>query len=191
MENLVLIITVLSFGLVTAQEQAIITPNTQQVTWQGKAAVGGYAPMGTLDIKSATLNFTEQRIDALEIIIDMASLQQENKQLEGHLREKDFFHVNKYPTAVFTLNEPFEVTSQEITLTGTMTLKKEAIVENIVAQIAKEGNKIFIHFDHTMDRTEYGITYNSLSFFKKLKENAIADQFTIKGELVFEIAAEN
>lgn len=187
MKKLILIITVLSVGLVAAQEQAIITPNTQQVTWQGKAAVGGYAPIGTLDIKSATLNFTEQRMDALEIIIDMTSLQQENKQLEGHLKEKDFFHVKNYPTAVFKLNEPLEIASQEIVLTGYMHIKEKTIVENIAAKISKEGTKIFIQFDHTMNRTDYGIIYNSLSFFKKLKENAIADEFTIKGELIFEV----
>lgn len=37
-----------------------------------------------------------------------------------------------------------------------------------------------------MDRTQYGVNHNSPSIFKRLKEDAIADEFVLKGELIFQ-----
>ena len=44
---------------------------------------------------------------------------------------------------------------------------------------------ISITFNHKMDRTTYGVNYNSPSIFKSLKENVIADDFTLKASLTF------
>ncbi|MFT5617313.1 MAG: hypothetical protein ACI85I_000529 [Arenicella sp.] len=37
-----------------------------------------------------------------------------------------------------------------------------------------------------IDRTKFGITYNSPSYFEKMKDQAIADEFTISFNWVFE-----
>ncbi len=115
----------------------------------------------------------------------MTSLYQENKQLSGHLRAKDFFHVKKHKTAVFTIEEPLEVTSKNCILNGTMTIKDTSNKEQVKVTITMQEGIISIAFDHKMDRTTYGINYNSPSIFKSLKENVIADDFTLKGALAF------
>lgn len=172
-------------SLLLSQNTYTITQDSKILIWGGKAAVGGYAPEGTLQIKNAIITYENNTISALEIQVDMRSLDQENKQLTGHLRAKDFFHVKKYKTAVFTLEQPIEVTTENCILKGTMTIKDTSNKEQIKAQITMQGDTIILQFDHKMDRTVYGVTYNSPSIFKSLKENVIADDFTLKGTLIF------
>lgn len=168
-----------------SQDTYTISEDSKTLIWGGKAAVGGYAPEGTLHIKNAAIIYENSTISTLEIQVDMTSLDQENKQLSGHLRAKDFFHVKKYKTAIFTLDEPAEVTAGNGVLKGTMTIKDTSNKEQVKATITMQGDTITVTFNHTMDRTVYGVTYNSPSIFKSLKENVIADDLTLRGTLVF------
>lgn len=171
--------------LLCSQNIYTIKKNSNILTWGGKAAVGGYAPEGTLQIQKATISYENNIITALEIIVDMTSLYQENKQLSGHLRDKDFFHVKKYKIATFILSEPTDISSGICTLSGMMTIKNAQNKEQIKATVVMQEGIISITFNHNMDRTTYGVNYNSPSIFKSLKENVIADDFTLKGSLVF------
>jgi len=178
-----LFLSISSFLL--GQDAYTITKDTNTLTWGGKAAVGGYAPEGTLQIQDATITCENNTITSLEIIVNMTSLYQENKRLSGHLRDKDFFHVKKYKTATFTLSEPVDISSNTCILNGIMAIKDAQNKEAVKATITVQDGNISITFNHTMDRTVYGVTYNSPSIFKSLKENVIADDFTLKGTLVF------
>ena len=184
MKKLFIYLIILNCAIASAQETAQNTDD-QQLTWKGEAAVGGYSPEGTLDIISAKITYTSEQIESLEIVVDMKSLQQENKQLEGHLKEKDFFHVNKYPKALFVLNEPATITNGKAKLKGTFTIKSTSLKEVICATVQLNKTGMVISFEQVMDRTQYGITYNSPSVFEKIKENAIADDFLLKGTLIF------
>lgn len=171
--------------LLLSQNTYTITKDSKTLIWGGKAAMGGYAPEGTIQIQDATITYENNTITSLEIIVDMTSLYQENKQLAGHLRDKDFFHVKKYKTAIFTLEEPINIADGNYILKGTMTIKDKSNKEQVKANITMRGDSITISFDHSMNRTVYGVTYNSPSIIKSLKENVIADDFTLKGTLVF------
>ncbi|MDC8002971.1 YceI family protein [Aureisphaera galaxeae] len=169
----------------TAQAQTFQITDSQTLTWQGKAAVGGYTPEGTLEIESASFSITNETIEALTVTIDMNTLEQENTQLRNHLRDKDFFHIAEYPTATFQLSNASKIVEGKALLTGKMTIRGITQTETIEAAIEQMGDQIFLTFEHTMDRTDYDVIYNSPSFFKKLKDQAIADDFVLKGKLVF------
>lgn len=163
----------------------------QQIQWTGHAAVGGYAPEGTLKISQADLMIDRERIVELSFEIDMSSLEQENKQLQGHLREEDFFDVNRYPRAKFQLSIPCLIEEQSLQLMGNMTIKSTTLEERVPVSIKRMGHSVILKFEHSMDRTRYGITYNSPTVFEKIKENAIADQFEIKGLIRFNAVEEH
>lgn len=172
-------------SLLLSQDIYTITKQSNTLTWGGKAAVGGYAPEGTLQIQNATITYENNTITALKIIVDMTSLYQENKRLAEHLRDKDFFHVKKYKIATFVLSEPVDISSNTCILNGMMTIKETQNKEAVKATVTIQDGNITISFNHKMDRTTYGINYNSPSIFKSLKENVIADDFTLKGNLIF------
>ncbi len=160
--------------------------DVQVLTWGGKAAAGSYAPKGTLEVKNIASEIEGSTIKALKVIIDMKSLSQENERLTKHLKEKDFFHVKKYPEATFELTNPFIVGTDSI-FSGMMTIKNKTQKELIPITVLIQDRMLSITFNHTMNRIDYGITYNSPSVFEKIKENAITDEITLKGTLSIQI----
>jgi polyisoprenoid-binding protein YceI len=159
----------------------------QKITWIGKAAVGGYAPEGSLQILNASATVENDKITSLRIVIDMKTLEQENKQLRDHLRQEDFFHVERFPVATFILTKPISIESEQTELIGEMTIRGKTNTEEIPSTIAYSKGAILIDFSHTMDRTKYGVNYNSPSIFKRIKENAIADEFILKGNITIRL----
>ncbi|NND63289.1 MAG: YceI family protein [Flavobacteriaceae bacterium] len=185
MKNIITLFIFLATTILNAQTFELSGGN-QIITWQGKAAVGGYAPEGTLEVTNALLKIEDDQITQLEILVDMKSLDQEIEQLRKHLREKDFFYVNKFPEATFKLTKEVEVQSEKVELEGKFTIRGIENEEMVTAILTKNESEVIINFQTKMNRTAYGIKYNSPSFFKRLKENAIDDYFTIKGEIVLQ-----
>ncbi len=183
MKTLCFIILLCSASL-TAQQTIQIT-TAPPLTWQGKAAFSSFAPAGSLQLEKALITLKNDSIIGLVVSVDMTSLSQENKQLEGHLKDEDFFNVSVFTKASFTLLKPIALQSGTIILDGVMTIKNKTNNEQITAQIDLKTQEIKLNFAHTFNRTNYGITYNSPSIFKRLKENAIADDFTLSGLLNF------
>ena len=160
-------------------------PQNTNITWQGKAAYNSYAPEGSLTILSASLTESEDSITELNVVIDMRTLEQENTRLRDHLRDEDFFDVQRFPVASFTLTSPASVSDSVVLLSGNMTIKGETRTEEIKATLTTHPDGLLLTFEHSMDRTLYGVNFNSPSFFSNLKDQAIADEFVLKGSIVF------
>jgi len=137
---------------------------------------------GSLKKKEGIMKIEDGRVLELRIIIDMKSLDHENNDLKSHLRNEDFFEVNTFTTATFELLKPIIITNNTAILVGNMTIKNITKEEIIKAKISNKS----LSFSHIMNRTIYGIKFNSPSFFKKIKENAIADEFILEGRLIFQ-----
>ena len=174
-------ILLLLFTINANAQQLTLNTNSSSIEWTGKAAFNAYTLTGTLEAESGTITMNNTTIESLIVTINMKSLDHENKDLKKHLRSKDFFEVNTYQTAVFTLTEPAKITNGKVVLKGSMTIKDVSHEELISASF----NGSELTFEHTMDRTIYNVKFNSPSIFKKLKENAIADAFILKGSLKF------
>lgn len=183
MKNLIFILLICS-AFCNAQTSYKLNTSTL-LEWQGKAAFSSYSPAGTLKVDKAAITVKNDSILAMVVSVDMTSLSQENKQLEKHLRDADFFDVTVFGQASFTLTKAVEISSNSVVLEGLMTIRGKTQPELISAQITEKNQQYVISFDHTFDRTMYGINYNSPSIFKRIKENAIEDNFTLKGSLRF------
>ena len=65
-----------------------------------------------------------------------------------------------------------------------MTIKDISKTESFTIKIDEDYKELT--FNISIDRTIYGVKFNSPSFFKKMKENAIADEFKLKGSLILD-----
>lgn len=157
------------------------------IIWTGKAAFNSYALTGTIKPLKGTLSINKIEITNLSIVIDMKSLDHENKDLKKHLKSEDFFEVKTYPTAAFIIQNPSQYSSKKTIVSGMLRLKNKSNIEKIPVSIDQSDSKITLTFEYEINRTEYGINHNSPSIFKRLKENAIADKFMLKGKLVFDL----
>ncbi len=167
----------------SAQNKSINTENSS-LSWTGKAAFNSYSLNGTLKIKNGIINIENDSIKILTITIDMENLNHENDDLKKHLRGKDFFEVKTYKTATFSLNKPVSINNGEATLRGEMRIKDITKMETFTIKLNTDYSNL--SFDISIDRTAYGIKFNSPSFFEEMKENAIADEFKLKGNFKLE-----
>ena len=180
------IITLFAFTSLTMNAQEYSMNNKKSnLTWTGKAAFSSYSLSGDLKTSQGKILIENNTIKSLDITIDMTSLTHKNKNLKSHLRSKDFFEVKRYKQAQFTITKPVQIVDRKATLVGTMKIKKTSLEESIEANIKIKGGQVILTFNTKLDRTKYGVKFNSPSFFKKMKENAIADNFLLKGELIF------
>lgn len=116
----------------------------------------------------------------------MQSIRSDIGQLTQHLRSADFFAVKRFPEARFTLGQPFTPGSTTGTASGMLTIKGIAKQEKIQLAARREGKTLRLEGKAAIDRTAYGICYNSPSFFEGLKQEAIANDFELAFKLVFE-----
>ena len=176
----------LSLALTANAQQYQLNPEQSGLSWTGRAAYSAYTLGGTIQARSGTLSCEGERILQGELAIDMQSIQSDIGQLTKHLRSADFFEVKRFPEAHFTLGQPFTPGSTAGTASGMLTIKGIAKEEKIQLTARREGKTLRLEGKAAIDRTAYGIYYNSPSFFEGLKQEAIANDFELAFKLVFE-----
>jgi len=143
----------------------IVEPQSSSIVWEGKKP--GANHVGTINISSGYLTEDYQG----EFIIDMDSVSSEDGQrLINHLKGEDFFDVNQYPYARLVVSE-----FTQGVLQGTLAVRGITKDIEIPAIITREEDTLSIISDHSIDRTDYGITFRSGSFFENLGDSLIND----------------
>lgn len=140
------------------------------INWRA-AHLGGVSPrMGKISIKDANVTINQKQIVGASITIDMASILVENfptgakeiVEIRDHLLSPDFFNVEKFPTAKFELtnfeNAPGDYNSK---ITGNLTILDvtKSITFNAKVKMAEDRMAI-VSEDFSIDRTDWGLTYN-------------------------------
>lgn len=143
-------------------------------SWTGYAEAGNYSPTGSIKLKSGTLTMANGNLKATTIIIDMTSLSHENKDLEKHLKDSDFFDCEKYPVAKFVLSK-----ASKKTATGLLTIKNITKPISFPIEMVEKDGIFTIKANFKIDRTLYNIKYNSSSFFQDLGSYAIKNEFDL------------
>lgn len=160
---------------------------TSGVKWSaGKPLIEGYINSGTIAFKDGSITVTESAasgkftIDMTTIKVGLTSKKPGRESaLETHLKSKDFFDVAKYPTGEFTIDSVLKRADSDAThvydVTGTLTLKGKKNAVTFPAEIYMKDGMLHAHAKFEIDRTKWGITYGSGSFFDNLADNAIDD----------------
>ncbi|MCA8829179.1 YceI family protein [Hymenobacter pini] len=157
-----------------------IDPAASRVTWTGYAEVGSYAPTGTVQLSRGTFAYDGRNLRAGRFEFDLRTIAQEQAQLAEHLRGPDFFDVAKYPTAVFILDKV-----QNGTAVGQLTLRGVTRPVQFPLTLTELPNaQLRVTGKATLDRTQFGINYNSSSFFQNLGSYAIRNEFTLNFAVV-------
>ncbi len=163
-----------------AQNKLSIDLKKSTLIWTGHAEVGTYAPKGTLNIKEGSiLQNKEFKIMGAVLLIDMKSMNQDNEHLLSHLKSEDFFDVEKYQTSTVKI----EKISDGIAY-GQLTIKGRTQAFQCPVTIKKENSHFVISGNTIIDRTKFGIIYNSGNFFTNLGDKAIRNTFDIEFNLV-------
>lgn len=186
MKNVTVIIILTVASLTSGISQLINYQLSESaLSWKGKAAFSKYYLSGTLTTQSSEVKIDDGKIIDAFIIIDMLSLHAENDQLKAHLRSEDFFEVEKYTRSTFYLSEEASISANETLLTGDLTLKNKTLPIDVLATINLDNETLKVFGKFIIDRTSFGIYYNSPNFFENLKEQAIDDHFELEFALTY------
>lgn len=163
-----------------------VNPKVSRCSWKGSAAVGLYSIEGSLEIDSGKLVLEDEKINQAELVVDMKTLETSNKSARKHLRGVDFFDVKTYPLASFVLESPLLFSEGSGVAIGMIEIKgmqKEIKVPMIAS---RDKGQIILEGSLLLDRTDFGITYNSPNFFENLGDQAVSDEIEFTFRLVFE-----
>ncbi len=177
----------------------VVVPEESDVRWAGKKPlIDGYVNSGSLALESGSIVVTETTATG-DFVIDMNTLSVsqtptkpgKESSLEGHLKGENWFNVAAFPTATFDIVEVSpradSGTAFVYDVRGNLTMKGETHELSFPALIYLDANGV-LHADATLefDRTLWGITAGSGSFFDNLADNAIDDMVSLSFNLVAE-----
>ena len=185
-----LLFIVLGFWTICTSQQntSSLNANEQksQLTWTGKAAFSSYALSGTIPLKAGQIHLDASgAVTAVQLSINTKGIASDISRLTKHLKSADFFDVKKHPTATFESDTVTYEGPNQLSVTGQMTIKGIQRPETFSVKLSTEGKVIVGLAKVKINRTDYGISYNSPSLMEKLKEEAIDDWFEVECKLVF------
>jgi polyisoprenoid-binding protein YceI len=179
------LVVALSTLTATAQDKKINTTKSV-ITWVGKKVTGQHS--GTINFKDGILNFKGGKVTGGNFTVDMTSVAvtdlkagEGKEKLEGHLKADDFFGTDKFATSKLVFKSVKVKSANVYAVTADLTIK--GITKPVTFDLTTTKNTATTKFN--IDRTKYGIEYNSKSFFASIGDKAIYDEFEVTVNLQF------
>ncbi|MCX8212491.1 MAG: polyisoprenoid-binding protein YceI [Neolewinella sp.] len=175
-----------------ASVQYNVDPATSVVNWEGAKIAYGHT--GTVAVTNGQLIVSADMIVGGKFALDltkMVSSDLEGKKaidLIGHLQGPDFFDVEKYPMANFVITQVQEATNEDgrtHDITGNLTMHGESRSITIPAIVSMEDGMLKATTPKfTIDRTQWGVSYNSTGIVGLAKDKVINDNIGLEIMLV-------
>jgi len=205
--SIVLALTVLTLGLnVSAQNKKAakaapaaaavetykVDTKASTVNWKGTKKLGSFHE-GTIGVQGGQFAVEKDTVKSGEVMVDMKTMANtdikdadNNKKLVGHLSSPDFFNVAKNPTSTFKLTS---VTAgkmkNQYNVKGDLTMIGQTHPIEFPATITVADGKATGEGTVEIDRTVWGLKYNSGNFLKDLAaDKVINDKFELKLKIV-------
>ena len=191
-----IILTFLMFVLMI--QNVIAAPpidlNKSTVEWVATKVTGQHS--GRVNLKEGSITMEAGMLTGGRFVLDMTSIQvldikeeKWNTKLLNHLKNDDFFSVEKYPTAVFEFSSPSLIKTTEKNgplyhFKGDLTIKGISHVLEFDALVDLKASGSRAQGTIVVDRTKYDIRYRSEKFFENLGDKTIHDEFTITFDVV-------
>lgn len=162
--------------------------NSEQstLTYTGERIVGN-SHTGTVDISSGSMVVVNGEASG-EFVIDMTTITESNnnEMYLNHVKSEDFFDVENYSESKFSISSVVPNEEGNYTVTGELTILGTSNVISFPAEIVETESGLTAQADFTIDRTQWGIVYDSGSILADLGDKAIRDEISYSLELVFE-----
>lgn len=156
------------------------------IAWTGFKPTGKHN--GTINIESGVFTVNDGKVESGSFLIDMNSIvvldipaeEDGNADLVGHLKNADFFDVEKFANAAFDITG-FEVKDGKNMLSGNLTMKDKKNNLTFPVTLNTEGDMMILTSEaFTIDRTKWDIKYKSKSIFGDLGDKFINDDIELK-----------
>ncbi len=144
-------------GAATGAELKLTGENTT-ITFVGTKPDGKHEGGFKKLTGKATADGTDVTTLKIAVEIDMASLYSDNGMLTGHLKNKDFFEVTRFPKAKFETTK-IEKDGDSYKVSGKLTLKGKSVDVTFPAKLGATADGVTLSSKFKIDRNDWGITY--------------------------------
>jgi len=182
-----LLFVLLSIGGFAAEYT--VDKKSSTVNWTGKKVTGKH--FGKIYFESGELNVKNNRIVGGSFIMDMTSFTVDDldegkwhDMLYNHLRSDDFFSVDKHKTSTLELTSVRTKDGKNYQFTGNLVIKEISHPVQFNAQVDLNRSILKAEGQIVIDRTLYGMRFNSGKFFVNLGDKLVYDEFTLDFQLV-------
>ena len=158
--------------------------NSSEIGWSGKSISDVHT--GKLKLSKAEIIFKNGKLSGGSFEADMKSItvtdisdSAENRHLVEHIANEDFFEVNKYPKASFTITEVKELEENRYEVTGRMKIKNRENPLSFTTNVSPAGSGKRLSAVMNIDRTLYGIEYAAKDKPGSEKDWFILNDFTL------------
>jgi len=164
------------------------------VGWHAKKATGQH--YGTVKIAKGEIFRNKGLLNGGEFELDMTSVADTDitdpvyrAKLDGHLKSETFFDVTKFPKATFKIKIWAPITNQKpdapnYYVKGDLTIKGITKEISFPALLNLGDSLITADAELKIDRTDFGIKYQSIKFDAGIGDKMINDEFELKVHLV-------
>ncbi len=172
--------TILTFG------QGSINLESSFIKWTGEK-ITGETHYGTLKFISGKLDFSSDKINGGEFVVDMNSISVDDltgrgkASLEGHLISDDFFSVEKHKTASLVILSAKKESNGSFRAKGNLEIK--GITNEVVILFTPGSEKMTAKL--IFDRSKFNVRYGSDSFFDNLGNRLILNDVVLEVSLSF------
>lgn len=165
------------------------------VNWEGTKLIGE-GHNGKISLTGGRIAVADGNIVGGDFTIDMTSIDNMDleagngkEKLEGHLKSPDFFDVEQFPTAKFSILSAQPITDGDGSAThkvmGNFTMKGETRSIAIPVLVSMDGDMLkAASKDFVLDRTEWGVEYGSSNIADIAKDNIINDNIGLDIQIV-------
>lgn len=164
----------------------LVTENSR-LGWTSTRIVGK-PHSGTVALKSGSLMREGGAFTGGEFVIDMTGITEEedNQRFLGHIRSEDFFDIEQHPESRLVLTS-IEGNDEDMTytVTGDLTILGQTHAITFPASITAGESSLEAQARFEIDRTQWGITYDSGTVFQQIGDKAIRDEIPFELDLVF------
>jgi polyisoprenoid-binding protein YceI len=100
------------------------------------------------------------------VVVDAASVDSGKRMRDKHLRGKDFFEVDRYPTFVYTVSAARVAADDAVTFAGTLTVHGQTRPLEVRSTAKPAGpNRLVLTAEADVDRSQWGLTWRKGASF--------------------------
>ena len=177
---------VLSFFSIVSFSQEMVEVNTDasRLIWVGSKLTSSH--QGEINLKSGALEIKDGKLVGGRFLIDMTSIkntdiedEESRNKLEKHLKDKDFFGVEKHPESQLKITKVVSVNKEDYKIIADLTIKEITHSITFSANIRIDNDAFLATSIIKFDRTKWDIKYKSSSFFD-VGDKMILDEIELK-----------
>jgi polyisoprenoid-binding protein YceI len=168
------------------EKYAIIDTSESVVAWKGSNTFGSHT--GFVHILKGELMIENSQLVGGTVEVDMKTIEDENHRsnsgLINHLKDPDFFDVKKFPLSTIAITSVASINDENKSIAGNLTIKGITHPVSFPAKMEIKDGVVKADGKLVIDRTDWGVRYQSGKFFDDLADKTISDSIEFNMTIV-------